>query len=75
MKLTSELSATISQVSALTLEAASAKKREFELKTQLDSLLSSEQQLRTELSSVKVQNAGACACAHTVCDVMSRVFF
>ena len=58
MKLTSELSASVSQISSLTMEMTQLKKREFEMKTQLDSLLASDKELRTELSSVKVKNTG-----------------
>ena len=59
VKLASDLSSTMSELTALTLELATLRKRELQTSTQLETLVAAEKDLQRELTTAKLKASGS----------------
>ena len=62
MQLATDLAMATAQIGSLQLEIAAVRKKEAELRTQLESTLTSDDRKETEFSTLKVQFAGKGVC-------------
>ena len=62
VKLASDLSSTMSELTALTLELATLRKRELQTSTQLETLVAAEKDLQRELTTAKLKASGTFLC-------------